>query len=116
MTNDELGADTGSINGMQSLASIPRGVCGRHILLWHIAAPDTQKEKDKKLMSALDAVNKRFGRGAVRFAAEGEADAPWQAKHLRKSPKYTSAWDELPIVGGKYKNDFHINRASINES
>jgi len=66
--------------------------------LLDIAAPDTRKEKDKKLMSALDAVNKRFGRGAVRFAAEGEADAPWQAKHLKKSPKYTSAWDELPIV------------------
>ena len=56
--------------------------------LLDIAAPDEQKGKDKKLMSALDAVNKRYGRGAVRYGAEGGADAPWQMKHSRRSPKY----------------------------
>jgi len=37
-------------------------------------------------------------RSSIRFAAEGKADAPWQMKHRRKSPRYTSAWDDLPIV------------------
>jgi DNA polymerase V len=50
-------------------------------------------------MSALDAVNKRFGRGAVRFGAEGKDDAPWQMKHSKRSPRYTSAWEDLPTVG-----------------
>jgi len=40
-------------------------------------------------------------RGSIRFAAEGKADAPWQMKHRRKSPRHTSAWDELPIVQGR---------------
>ena len=67
--------------------------------LLDIAAPDSKKEKDTQLMAALDAVNKRFGRGAVRFAGEGGADAPWHTKHGRRSPRYTSAWDDLPTVG-----------------
>ena len=69
--------------------------------LLDMLAPDERKEKDKKLMAALDAVNKRFGRGSIRFAAEGKADAPWQMKHPRRSPRYTSAWDDLPIVQGR---------------
>jgi len=73
---------------------------GQQGSLMDIAVPDEKKKKDKKLMSTLDAVNKRYGRGAVRFGAEGKADAPWHMKHTRRSPKYTSAWDELPVVGG----------------
>lgn len=68
--------------------------------LLDFAAPDAQKGKDKKLMAALDAVNQRFGRGTVRFGAEGGVDAPWRMKHSRRSPRYTTAWEDLPIVGG----------------
>jgi DNA polymerase V len=73
---------------------------GQQGSLLDIAAPDERKEKDTKLMSALDAVNKRFGRGAVRFGAEGKDDAPWHMKHTRRSPRYTSAWEDLPVAGG----------------
>lgn len=69
--------------------------------LLDIAAPDEKKVKDKKLMAALDAANKRFGRGSVRFGADGGADAPWHMKHTRRSPGYTSAWEDLPTVGGQ---------------
>ncbi|MCL1985549.1 MAG: Y-family DNA polymerase, partial [Betaproteobacteria bacterium] len=67
--------------------------------LLDMLAPGERKEKDKKLMAALDSVNKKFGRGSIRFAAEGQADAPWHTKHTHRSPRYTSAWDDLPIVG-----------------
>jgi DNA polymerase V len=53
---------------------------------------------DVKLMGALDTVNKRFGRGALRFAAEGALVAPWRVKSDRRSPRVTTAWDELPVV------------------
>jgi DNA polymerase V len=62
--------------------------------------PDERKEKDKTIMAVLDAVNSRFGRGTVRFGAEGGPDAPWHMKHTRRSPSYTSAWDEIPVVHG----------------
>jgi DNA polymerase V len=66
--------------------------------LLEMAAPAGQKKKEKNLMVALDALNNRFGRGTVRFGAEGKADAPWHMKHSRRSPKYTSSWDDLPTV------------------
>ena len=70
-----------------------------------VSVPDKHKEKDKKLMSALDAVNKRFGHGTVRFGAEGGAEAPWHMKHTQRSPQYTSAWEDLPTVkGGLHAN------------
>jgi DNA polymerase V len=68
--------------------------------LLDIAAPDTQRGKDNKLMSTLDALNQRYGRSAVRFGAEGGANAPWHMKHTRRSPRYTSAWEDLPTVEG----------------
>jgi DNA polymerase V len=60
--------------------------------------PRTDRRNDAKLMRALDAVNKRYGRGALRFAAEGKQDAPWRVKSDRRSPRATTAWDELPVV------------------
>jgi DNA polymerase V len=82
------------------------------IMLYDLAAPgsrpgnllDWVKPKsadgrnDSKLMAALDAVNKRFGRGMLRFAAEGGRDAPWHVKSDRRSPQATTVWDDLPIV------------------
>ncbi|MDR0466436.1 MAG: Y-family DNA polymerase [Deltaproteobacteria bacterium] len=69
--------------------------------LLDIAAPDERKGRDAKLMAALDAVNKRLGRGTVRFGAEGAPDAPWRMKQARRSPQYTSAWEDLPLVGNR---------------
>ncbi|MDR1489478.1 MAG: Y-family DNA polymerase [Desulfovibrio sp.] len=66
--------------------------------LLDFARPDAQAAKDKNFMSVLDMVNKRFGRGTVRFAAEGAETALWHTKHTRRSPKYTSAWEDLPVV------------------
>jgi DNA polymerase V len=43
--------------------------------------PDEQKEKDKKLMSALDAVNNRFGRGTVGKKTPGIQDK--EIHHIR---------------------------------
>jgi DNA polymerase V len=52
------------------------------------------------LMGALDALNKRFGRGAVDVAS-----AAHQAEHSshiarqeRRSPRYTTRLDEIPTV------------------
>jgi DNA polymerase V len=50
-----------------------------------------------KLMDALDGLNKRFGRGTVKVSTQG-AYREWQMKQERKSPDYTTNWDEVPIV------------------
>lgn len=50
----------------------------------------------ERLMSTMDAVNVRYGRGSLRHAAEGVADADWHMRQNHLSPRYTTAWKELP--------------------
>jgi DNA polymerase V len=48
-------------------------------------------------MATLDALNARFGRGTVQLAASGVAPR-WVMRADRKTPRYTTCWDELPIA------------------
>jgi DNA polymerase V len=73
----------------------------RQASLFDHAAPDPQKARDNSLMKTLDVLNNRFGRGTIHFGAEGKADAPWRIKHTRRSPQYTTAWEDLPQIGHK---------------
>jgi DNA polymerase V len=52
---------------------------------------------NEKLMQALDSLNKRFGRGTVKVSTQG-AYKQWQMKQERKSPRYTTNWNEIPKV------------------
>lgn len=52
---------------------------------------------DPALMSTLDAINRRFGRGAAGFAASGWRAKPgWAMRQRNLSPRYTTRWAELP--------------------
>jgi DNA polymerase V len=48
-------------------------------------------------MQALDAFNARFGRGALRFAAE-LGNASWRLRAERRSSACPTAWQALPRV------------------
>lgn len=50
-----------------------------------------------RLMSAVDALNQRFGRGFVKISTQG-AHAQWKMRQERKSPSYTTQWHALPCV------------------
>jgi len=54
-------------------------------------------EKQKTVMMMMDKMNKKLGHKAIRLAAEG-MDKPWIMKQDRCSPRYTTHWDEIPIV------------------
>jgi DNA polymerase V len=49
------------------------------------------------LMQALDSLNQRYGRGTVKVSTQG-AFKGWQMLQERKSPNYTTSWDELPTA------------------
>lgn len=55
------------------------------------------REKGGKLMAALDAANKRFGRGAVTIAAAG-IKREWEPKFAMRSPFYTTRVADLPRI------------------
>ncbi len=51
------------------------------------------------LMGAPDACNRRFGRGAVVPGSAGFAPKrEWSTKFERRSPRYTTRVDEVPVV------------------
>lgn len=52
------------------------------------------------LMTAIDDVNQRFGRAALHLASaglDGERRA-WSMKQERRTPRYTTHWDEMPVA------------------
>ncbi|TCQ02114.1 DNA polymerase V [Rhizobium sp. PP-F2F-G36] len=55
-------------------------------------APDSPERV--QLMAGLDALNKRYGRGTVGFAAGG-LKQPWALRSEQKSAAYTTNWAEL---------------------
>jgi DNA polymerase V len=52
-------------------------------------------ERSTKLMSALDAVNNRYGRDTVRSGSSGIAKR-WAMRSENRSPRFTTQWEELP--------------------
>jgi DNA polymerase V len=74
--------------GVMLLELVPEGVRQRSLLDIH---DDVRADK---LMSALDNVNKTFGRGTLKFGTEGFNKA-WLMRRNHKSPGYTTHWHEL---------------------
>jgi DNA polymerase V len=67
----------------------------------------TRIEPDRSaLMLAMDTLNRRFGRGAVRIGSTTPAKAndtgaaSWAVRQDRRTPRYTTRWDEMPVVRG----------------
>ena len=53
----------------------------------------------KEIMQAFDRINKRIGRDSVRYAATGSTrNQKWKTVSERRSPSYTTNWDQLPRV------------------
>ena len=52
---------------------------------------------NERLMQALDALNQRYGRGTVKVSTQG-AYQGWQMLQERKSPNYTTCWEEVPAI------------------
>ena len=51
-------------------------------------------------MQALDAVNQRYGRGALLLTSAGLACdlRVWGMREERKTPGYTTCWADMPVV------------------
>ena len=53
--------------------------------------------RSTRLMMALDAVNHRWGAGTLAYASSGLAPS-WTTQFHRRSPAYTTDWNELPVA------------------
>jgi DNA polymerase V len=71
------------------------GICDRNCLQTDMFVKESQG--DYKLMSVLDSINQRYGKGVMRFATEG-FDKQWVMNSSKKSPAYTTRWDSVMAV------------------
>ncbi len=59
--------------------------------------PSRETPASQRLMETMDSLNQRWGRGTITFAAGG-IERPWKMRQARRSPRFTTSWDELPLA------------------
>ncbi len=64
-------------------------------LLGYVDLPGSQASLDR--LKALDAINRRYDKRTIHYAAEDLSQA-WEPKHRLRSPRYTTNRQELPVV------------------
>ena len=65
-----------------------------------LALEDEEGPDRTRLMKALDDLNQRYGRGTVLMASAGLAGERrvWSMKQERRTPGYTTCWDDMPVA------------------
>ncbi|HEX6624050.1 MAG TPA: Y-family DNA polymerase [Pyrinomonadaceae bacterium] len=58
---------------------------------------DALWQKSRRLMGAIDEINRKFGKDSIRFAAGGMRRV-WKTKAERESPRYTTCWSDVLAV------------------
>lgn len=58
---------------------------------------ETSKTRSDHLMQTLDTINKKMGNNTISFGGTS-SDGPWNLKRDLLSQRYTTKWDELPVV------------------
>ncbi|MEL6614102.1 MAG: Y-family DNA polymerase [Bacteroidota bacterium] len=88
----------------------PEGTEQRGLFPVGEARTPADRQRQRALMEALDAANRRFGKRAVVVASQGcpsslsrardgSPEAPaWEMRRERMSPRYTTRWDEVAAV------------------
>jgi DNA polymerase V len=56
-----------------------------------------QSDRSGARLQAVDNLNQRYGKQTVRYAAEDLSQA-WEPKHVYRSPRFTTQWQELPTI------------------
>lgn len=57
-----------------------------------------ENEKEGNISQVLDAVNEKWGRDTLAYAAQGARDEPWHMRRQMLSPRWTTVWDEIPVI------------------
>ncbi|ACL59848.1 hypothetical protein Mnod_4994 [Methylobacterium nodulans ORS 2060] len=111
-TNDSLVLVRAALHGVDRTWREPRGAPWRYSkagvittdLVPLVESPRAlfgalERERGGALMAAMDACNRRFGRGTVVPARAGlERKRTWATKFERRTPRYTTHPAEVPVV------------------
>jgi DNA polymerase V len=75
---------------------IPTALVPTHQVQTHLF-DHKDRDRSRQLMAAIDAINTQWGTGTVRYAAVGLRPR-WIMRCARRSPRYTTQWEELVVV------------------
>ncbi|TAL65824.1 MAG: Y-family DNA polymerase [Burkholderiaceae bacterium] len=80
--------------GIMLLDLVPEGCQQGELAL------DSDAQASGRLMSAVDAINDRYGRGAIRVASAGVQARvrEWEMRQEMRTPDYTTRWKDLPVA------------------
>ncbi len=53
--------------------------------------------RSARLMATMDRINRIYGANTATFAGAGTRQ-PWRMQAARRSPRYTTSWEELPVA------------------
>jgi DNA polymerase V len=76
---------------------IMQGLQPENLVQGNVFLQQYQPEKQQRLMETVDRLNTTMGKNTVFWAASGVKQS-WATKRDNVSPRYTTSWDELPIV------------------
>ena len=81
--------------GVMLLDLVPGGELQGELDLEEVAGRDRSK-----LMTSVDALNGRYGKGTVHIGSTGASNKArtWGMKQLRRTPQYTTRWEDVPKV------------------
>jgi DNA polymerase V len=63
---------------------------------------ELDREKRERAWRAMDKLNATLGRDTVRILGAGPKDAAWKLRAEYRSPRWTTRWDELPLVKARH--------------
>jgi DNA polymerase V len=87
--------------GVMVLDLQPANILQRELDLEPAALEDSNTPRDRSsLMTAMDAINVRYGKGTVHPAATGKTGPTreWGMKQERRTPEYTTRLEDVPVA------------------
>lgn len=107
-TDDTLSLTKVTLKGLKAIYKPGFGYKKAGVLLTLLADKESRQEtlfsdetvrvRSEKLMVSMDTINQRYGRGMVRTGVSGTRKR-WAMRAENRSPRYTTRWEELPVVG-----------------
>ena len=75
-------------------------LCGADVLQGELQLEDDAERDRGKVMSAVDAINLRFGKSTIHTASTGTATdrRDWMMRQDRRTPHYTTDWKQIPTA------------------
>lgn len=79
-----------------------QGLVPENLMQGNVFLQKYEPEPQQRLIKTIDRLNEQFGKNTVFWAASG-IDRSWMTKRDKVSPRYTTCWQELPIVKASFR-------------